>query len=121
MSQVQNILPFSSGVADPFAEPQSASTVQDKQATHKEQGIHIRSQQRNGRKSLTTIQGLPAKYDAKKVTQYLRKKLACNGTVVHDPELGDVIQLQGDQRRISAELIIKKLVIDRDTITIHGF
>ncbi|WP_368736305.1 hypothetical protein, partial [Vibrio parahaemolyticus] len=29
----------------------------------------------------------------------MKKKFACNGTIVADSEMGEVIQLQGDQRK----------------------
>jgi hypothetical protein len=45
---------------------------------------------RNGRKSLTTVQGLKKAYDYKKVLKALKKEFCCNGNVVDDPELGQV-------------------------------
>lgn len=56
--------------------------------------------ERNGRKTLTTVQGLPNKFDRKKILTVIRKKFACNGTVVMDSNMGEVIQLQGDQRKV---------------------
>jgi translation initiation factor SUI1 len=35
--------------------------------------VHIRIQQRNGRKTLTTIQGLSAEYDLKKIVRHCKK------------------------------------------------
>lgn len=68
-------------------------------------------QQRNGRKTLTTVQGLPEKFDPKKLLKAMKKEFACNGTVVSSadsededspgpakPDFGKVLQLQGDQR-----------------------
>lgn len=51
---------------------------------------------------------------------------ACNGTIVVDPDHGDVIQLQGDQRNNMYEFMInqdhkKGLQIDKNLIQIHGF
>lgn len=60
--------------------------------------IHIRIQQRNGRKTITTLQGVPTEYDPKKLLKAFKKEFACNGSLVDDEELGRVIQLQGDQR-----------------------
>ena len=60
--------------------------------------VHIRIQQRNGRKTLTTVQGLESQFDKKKLVRAFKKEFACNGTVVEHPEYGEVIQLQGDQR-----------------------
>lgn len=82
---------------------------------------HIRAshstglQQRNGRKTLTTVQGLPDKYDPKKLLKAMKKEFACNGHVVASADdsddesspaptaakgadFGRVLQFQGDQR-----------------------
>ncbi|CAL5408413.1 unnamed protein product [Camellia sinensis] len=86
---------------DPFAE----ANAEDSGAGSKEY-VHIRIQQRNGRKSLTTVQGLKKEFSYNKILKDLKKEFCCNGTVVQDPELGQVIQLQGDQRKnVSAFLV----------------
>eukprot|EP00798_Chlamydomonas_sp_ICE-L_P028502 gene28502-31658_t len=83
--------------------------------------LHIRIQQRNGRKSLTTLQGLKESYDYNKVLKALKKDFCCNGSVVEDSELGKVIQLQGDQRKNASEFLIKQKLVKKDAIKIHGF
>lgn len=87
--------------------------------------IHIRvTAERNGRKTLTTVQGLPKKFDQKKILKVIKKKFACNGTIVHDSEMGEVIQLQGDQRKDVQEFLVDKkegLELDAKTIKVHGF
>lgn len=83
--------------------------------------VHIRIQQRNGRKSLTTVQGLKEKYDYNKVLKALKKDFCCNGTVVEDVELGKVIQLQGDQRKNVSEFLIKTKITKKEHIKLHGF
>ena len=35
-----------------------------------------------------------------------KKEFCCNGTVVEDPEQGNVIQLQGDQRKNVSQFLI---------------
>ena len=85
MSTIQNLNAF-----DPFADTGDSEA----QPTNY---IHIRIQQRNGRKTLTTVQGVPNEYDLKNFKS-LEKDFACNGNIVKDDELGEVIQLQGDQR-----------------------
>lgn len=46
-------------------------------------------------------------------------KAACNGTIVHDSEMGEVIQLQGDQRKDVQEFLTdKKEGLDLDAKTI---
>ena len=54
--------------ADPFADATRGSEegVQDG-------FVHIRIQQRNGRKTLTTVQGLSAEYDLKKIVRACKK------------------------------------------------
>merc|ERR1712083_381103 len=72
--------------------------------------VHIRIQQRNGRKTLTTVQGLSEEYDLKKIIKVCKRHFACNGTVVDHSEWGEVIQFQGDQRdNISRFLLGVKL------------
>ncbi|MCJ1486724.1 Eukaryotic translation initiation factor eIF-1, partial [Schaereria dolodes] len=100
---------------DPFAEADE-DTGETKQSQNY---IHIRIQQRNGRKTLTTVQGLPKKFDQKKILKVIKKKFACNGTIVNDSEMGEVIQLQGDQRKDVQEFLVDKkdgLELDAKTI-----
>ncbi|GKT45975.1 protein translation factor sui1 [Colletotrichum spaethianum] len=80
--------------------------------------------ERNGRKTLTTVQGLPKKFDQKKILKVIKKQFACNGTIVADSEMGEVIQLQGDQRKVVQEFLINKkegLGLDSKGIKVHGF
>ncbi|KDN36094.1 translation initiation factor SU [Tilletiaria anomala UBC 951] len=83
--------------------------------------IHIRIQQRNGRKTLTTLQGLPKEYDPKKLIKAFKKEFACNGTVVDDEESGQVIQLQGDQRQKISVFLADEVGIPKQEIKVHGF
>lgn len=106
---------------DPFAEADE-DTGQVKQS--QQDYIHIRIQQRNGRKTLTTVQGLPKKFDQKKILKVIKKKFACNGTIVADAEMGEVLQLQGDQRKDVQDFMTDKkegLGLDAKTIKVHGF
>lgn len=74
------------GDLDPFAE----ANAEDSGAGSKDY-VHIRTQQRNGRKSLTTVQGLKKEFSYNKILKDLKKEFCCNGTVVQDPELGQVM------------------------------
>jgi len=82
--------------------------------------IHIRNQQRNGRKSLTTVQGIDKQYDCKRILKALKKSLNCNGTMIDDPELGMVMQLQGDQRQNVAFFLISEGIISKEQVKVHG-
>jgi len=124
--------------------------------------------ERNGRKTLTTVQGIPSKFDHKKILKVVKKEFgrlhpnrttgtrpvetsaniisACNGTIISDTEskgMGEVIQLQGDQRTKIKEFLVSKseqlcfifkqshlantrqtdegLGLDEKTIKVHGF
>merc|ERR1712194_1469 len=85
--------------------------------------VHVRIQQRNGRKTLTTIQGLSAEYDLKAIVKACKKEFACNGVVIEHPEYGEVLQLQGDQRtKVCAWLSNPKIGLVRaDQLKVHGF
>jgi hypothetical protein len=68
---------------------------------------------------LTTIEGIPSKFDLKKILKVIKKQFACNGTIVNDEKAGDVIQLQGDQRNAVKDFLVDKekgLEIDSKTI-----
>jgi len=110
-SAIQNLQKF-----DPFAD-----TGDDSTSGSGGNYVHIRIQQRNGRKTLTTVQGVPAEYDQKRILKALKKDFACNGTVVKSEELGEVIQLQGDQRNKVFEFLSKTLGMKPNTIKVHGF
>ena len=83
--------------------------------------IHIRIQQRNGRKTLTTVQGISEEFDKKKLVRAFKKDFACNGTVVEHPEYGEIIQLQGDQRNNVCTFLKKIGIAKDDQLKIHGF
>jgi len=105
---------------DPFAEADEDGGTEKQSQNY----IHIRIQQRNGRKTLTTVQGLPKKFDQKKILKVIKKKFACNGTIVSDTEMGEVIQLQGDQRKDVQEFLTDKkegLGLEAPTVKVHGF
>jgi translation initiation factor 1 len=80
----------------------------------------IRNQQRNGRKSLTTVQGLGTAFDVKKICKALKRDFSCNGTVIEHEELGDIIQLQGDQRQNVARFLYAQGLVRKDLIKVHG-
>ena len=86
--------------------------------------LDVRVQQRNGRKSWTTVQGLNSHLDRVKIEKLLKhfkKTFNCNGTIVSHNEYGEVIQLQGDHRDKVEEFLLKEKIIDKDLIKVHGF
>lgn len=84
-SDLCNVFAVCPQFVDPFAD----ANADDSGAGSKEY-VHIRVQQRNGRKSLTTVQGLKKEFSYNKILKDVKKEFCCNGTVVQDPELGQV-------------------------------
>jgi translation initiation factor 1 len=86
---------------------------------------HIRVQQRNGRKCITTLDGLEQDLDLKRICKAMREAFSCNGNIkMKEGDEEGVIQLQGDQREnikqwlLDMEIILKNEV---DRIVVHGF
>jgi len=104
---------------DPFAD-EGDPLGDSKDVGSSQKYIHIRVQQRNGRKTLTTLQGLPKEYDPKKLLKAFKKEFACNGTLVDDEEMGQVIQLQGDQR-LKISTFLTEEGLPKSMIKLHGF
>jgi translation initiation factor 1 len=83
--------------------------------------LDIRMRQRSGRKSVTIIHGLPKEYDHKRVLKVFKKEFACNGSIDEDEEFGEVIQLQGDHRVKTRDLLLEEGICQKDDIQVHGF
>ncbi|XP_074316751.1 protein translation factor SUI1 homolog 2-like [Silene latifolia] len=73
---------------DPFADANAENS-----GAGTEDYVHISVRQRNGKKSLTTVQGLKREFSYNKILKDLEKELCCNGTFVQDLELGQIILL----------------------------
>jgi translation initiation factor 1 len=95
--------------------------IEDLKKNKELESVHIRIQQRNGRKSITTIQGLPNNSNYNEILKKCKKKFNCNGHVAHDNDMGQIIQLQGDQRQKILRLLIDDNIVDKDIIKMHGF
>ncbi|KAH6555931.1 hypothetical protein KP509_1Z216400 [Ceratopteris richardii] len=74
-----------------------------------------------GRKCLTTVQGINKSFSYNKILKDLKKEFCFNGNVVDDTELGNVIQLQGDQRKNAAQFLTQAGIATKDQVKIHGF
>ena len=99
---------------------QSSVTTDDAPSTETNK-IHIRVQQRNGKKSITTVQGLGEKIDYPKLLKALKKEFGCNGTIQADVNHGTIVQLQGDQRVNLGKFLVDKGILNADEIETHGF
>ena len=109
MSSIENLKGF-----DPFADNgDDESTITNY--------VHVRVQQRNGRKTLTTVQGIPFEFDLKRILKVLKRDFACNGHIVKDEDMGEIIQLQGDQRSKICDFMLTQLGFKKNIIKVHGF
>ncbi|XP_048469825.1 eukaryotic translation initiation factor 1b [Rhincodon typus] len=113
MSTIQNLQSF-----DPFADETKGDY---RLPAGTEEYIYIRIQQRNGRETPTTIQGIADAYDKKKLMKAFKKKFACNGTVIEHPEYGEVIQLQGDQWKNICQFILEVGIVKQKQLKVYGF
>ena len=87
--------------------------------------IHIRVQQRNGRKCITTLQGLDNDLDIKRIGKAMKKHFNCNGNLIEDPDKGDILQFQGDQRENSRDWLLAQEILTSseaaERLVTHGF
>ena len=89
--------------------------------THDSSKVHIRVQQRNGRKCITTVAGLAEDLDVKKILKAFKKNFSCNGAIAKDAEVGQVIQLSGDQRANVKDFLVDEQICTDAQIVLHGF
>jgi translation initiation factor 1 len=82
--------------------------------------VHIRIQQRNGRKCITLVQGIADDLDLRKILKYLKKVYSTNGSITTDPTYGEIIQLQGDQRKNVYDSLIEWQISPKQDIKVHG-
>lgn len=69
----------------------------DEETKFENNEIHVRKQNRKGRKWLTTVENIPNTFDITKLLNTLKKELCCNGTIVTDSVKGrKIVQMQGD-------------------------
>jgi translation initiation factor 1 len=97
----------------------SLQGVQVDEATITRALIHIRNQQRSGRKSETLVEGIPEIFNLKKIVKYLKKALNCNGCLRESEEHGTILQLQGDCRQTVEEFLIREGIADKADIRNH--
>lgn len=79
--------------------------------------VHIQRQQRNNRKCITTIEGLDADIDLKKILKAFKKKANTNGAIVD----GSILSFQGDKRKELVEFLVTYKICEEKDIVVHGF
>lgn len=82
--------------------------------------VHIRVQQRNGKKAITTVQGLNPALNFDRVTRAWREKWGCAANVVKDSEFGSVVQLQGNWADNIKQFLIEERLAQPSSLKIHS-
>lgn len=114
MSSLHNVI-FKN--QDPF---DTDDTPLEESKTRKYGMVHIRNQQRNGRKSLTQISGLATDLDLVKIVKDMKKIFNTNGAILKDDDGNEIIQIQGDRRIDCRDFLTKYNICEADIIKIHG-
>lgn len=110
MSNIQNLQSF-----DPWKDTEETTGVQTQVP------IHLRVQQRTGRKRITIVEGLnEKKYNLKLILKSLKKEFHCNGNIEEDETYGKVIKLTGDKRADVKKFLIQEGIASQDNIKVHG-
>lgn len=104
------------GAFDAFADAEA----QDADSAPPYQMVHLRRQQRNGRKCITTVQGLSDSLDLRALLSTFKKKFSCNGAIKKDKQGAKVLQLSGDQRQPIRAFLIEKGFAQESAVNIHG-
>ncbi|XP_048661681.1 eukaryotic translation initiation factor 1-like [Marmota marmota marmota] len=72
--------------------------------------IHIIIQQRNGRETFTTVQGIAEELCPSTIKNFFskeKKKYACKCTIIELPKYGEVIQLEDDQPKNTGQFLLE--------------
>ena len=94
---------------DPIAEINESISVCNEK-------IHIRIKQRNGRKCITTVEGLK-NLKLQLINQQMKNKFHCNGAI----QSNECIMLFGDQRTNAKKYLIDNSIATETDIVIHGY
>jgi len=81
--------------------------------------IHVRVQQRNGRKCITHVQGLADDLDFKKILRRWKRGFNCNGSLQKDDDGQPILQMSGDQRQGVRDDLIREKICESTEIVLH--
>ncbi|CBH17541.1 Protein translation factor SUI1 homolog, putative [Trypanosoma equiperdum] len=84
------------------------------------QKVHIRVQQRRGRKFVTSVQGLNQQLNFRRINREFMRRWGCNGTVITTPEAGTVIQLQGNWSEEIRTFLLEEHMATEQNLEIHS-
>ena len=85
-----------------------------------ERSVHIHLQQRNGKKTVTTVSGLAQDLDLALILKALKDVCKCGGHIVKSESFGKVIQVQGDHRDLIKKFLADEEIVHSNNIHVHG-
>lgn len=80
----------------------------------------IRKQMRNGKKCITTVEGLSAELDVGKIAKCWTKLFSCMGGINTKDDDEKVLWLSGDHRDAVSQWLQKEGIATKSEIKIHG-
>jgi len=81
--------------------------------------VHVRVQQRNGRKCITHVQGLAEDLDFKKTLRRWKRGFNCNGSLQRDSDGKPILQMSGDQRQGVRDDLVREKICEPGEIVLH--
>lgn len=85
--------------------------------------IHIRTQQQ-GKRWITTIEGLDEDLDQERIARAMKKAFHCAAKAVKSPEGAEIIMIQGNHRDDALEWLLAQEVISekesKERVVLHG-
>lgn len=70
--------------------------------------IHLRLQQRGGKKCFTIMEGAEGQFDMKENLSVMKKKFSCGGAIKTSPDGEKIITMTGDQRQNIIDFLTSK-------------
>ena len=84
------------------------------------QKVIISGKQRNSRQYITYISGLADDLDLNKILHYLKKTHHCNGSIIKNKDVGEVMLLSGNQKNNVYNFLVDFEICSKDEIIVKG-
>ncbi len=90
--------------------------------TGKHSKMHLRLQQRNGKKSITILEGAHSEFDLKGILRAMKKKFSCGGALKKDDDDKPILTLSGDHRKEVVEFLVNNQhIAEESDFVVHGY
>ena len=82
--------------------------------------VTICVEKRNGKKCKTNVIGMAEDLDLPKILSYLKKTYNCNGSILKDETLGEIMSFSGDQKENIYNFLINEQIYNKEDIIVKG-